>query len=67
LDIVWSRPLPDGVEPSTVTVTMDAAGRWFVSLRVEENVETLPPRTEAVGLELSYPQHRGEDSQSQDV
>jgi len=51
LDIVWSRPLPDGVEPSTVTVTMDAAGRWFVSLRVEENVETLPPRTEAVGLD----------------
>jgi len=33
LDIVWSRPLPDGVEPSTVTVTIDAAGRWFVSLR----------------------------------
>jgi putative transposase len=51
LDIVWSRPLPDGVEPSTVTVTIDAAGRWFVSLRVEENVETLPPRTEAVGLD----------------
>ncbi len=51
LDIVWSRPLPDGVEPSTVTVTMDAAGRWFVSLRVEEKVETLPPRTEAVGLD----------------
>ncbi len=51
LDIVWSRPLPDGVEPSTVTVTIDAAGRWFVSLRVQENVETLSPRNEAVGLD----------------
>ncbi len=51
LDIVWSRALPDGVEPSTVTVSLDATGRWFVSLRVEENVETLPPCTEAVGLD----------------
>jgi putative transposase len=32
LAIVWSRPLPDGAEPSTVTVSQDAAGRWFVSL-----------------------------------
>jgi putative transposase len=32
LDIVWSRPLPEGVKPSTVTVSQDAAGRWFVSL-----------------------------------
>src|SRR5215213_3726840 len=27
LDIVWSRPLPDGAAPSTVTVSQDAAGR----------------------------------------
>ncbi len=26
LDIVWSRPLPDGASPSTVTVSRDAAG-----------------------------------------
>ncbi|MET8211504.1 transposase, partial [Streptomyces sp. NPDC005373] len=32
LRIVWSRPLPDGASPSTVTVSQDAAGRWFVSL-----------------------------------
>jgi putative transposase len=32
LDIVWSRPLPDGTTPSTVTVSQDSAGRWFVSL-----------------------------------
>jgi putative transposase len=30
LAIVWSRPLPEGAEPSTVTVSRDSAGRWFV-------------------------------------
>lgn len=44
LDIVWSRPLPEGAEPSTVTVSRDAAGRWFVSLLVEDpTVKPLPP------------------------
>ncbi|MEU8264847.1 RNA-guided endonuclease TnpB family protein [Micromonospora sp. NPDC048999] len=36
LNIVWSRPLPEGAEPSTVTVSRDAAGRWFVSILVED-------------------------------
>jgi putative transposase len=36
LDIVWSRPLPEGVEPSTVTVSRDSAGRWFVSMLCED-------------------------------
>src|SRR5919109_4249624 len=36
LAIVWSRPLPDGVSPSTVTVSQDSAGRWFVSLLCDD-------------------------------
>src|SRR6266536_6407739 len=32
LDVRWSRPLPEGAEPSTVTISRDRAGRWFVSL-----------------------------------
>ncbi|MEU6008004.1 RNA-guided endonuclease TnpB family protein [Streptomyces sp. NPDC047453] len=36
LDIRWSRPLPPEARPSTVTVSRDAAGRWFVSLLVED-------------------------------
>jgi transposase, IS605 OrfB family, central region len=42
LDIVWSRPLPAGCAPSTVTVSQDAAGRWFVSLLCDDVVETVP-------------------------
>ena len=42
LDIRWSRPLPGGVEPSTVTVSQDRAGRWFVSVLVEAPVAPLP-------------------------
>jgi putative transposase len=43
LAIVWSRPLPEGCEPSTVTVSRDSAGRWFVSLLCEDpRVTALP-------------------------
>ncbi|MFD3702668.1 RNA-guided endonuclease InsQ/TnpB family protein [Nocardia sp. NPDC058658] len=38
LDIVWSRPLPEGAVPSQVTVSRDAAGRYFVSILVEATV-----------------------------
>ncbi len=51
LAIVWSRPLPEGAEPSTVTVSRDAAGRWFVSLLVEEKIALLPPARQAVGVD----------------
>lgn len=51
LAITWSRPIPDGVEPSTVTVSRDAAGRWFVSMLVETTVETLPPNSVTVGID----------------
>ncbi|WP_040825569.1 RNA-guided endonuclease InsQ/TnpB family protein [Nocardia jiangxiensis] len=52
LDIVWSRPLPDGVEPSTVTVSRDSAGRWFVSLLCKDpTVEPLPKRKTTIGID----------------
>ncbi|MBB5779821.1 putative transposase [Nonomuraea jabiensis] len=51
LDIVWSRPLPEGAEPSTVTVSRDAAGRWFVSILVEEKISPLPPVEASVGVD----------------
>ena len=51
LDIRWSRPLPEGAEPSTVTVSRDAAGRWFVSLLCECPVEPYPARDAVVGID----------------
>ncbi|MBN3931064.1 transposase [Streptomyces verrucosisporus] len=53
LDIVWSRPLPEGASPSTVTVSQDAAGRWFVSLLCEDpSVKPLPATSAAVGIDV---------------
>lgn len=52
LDIVWSRPLPDGAQPSTVTVSRDRADRWFVSFLVETTVQSLPATDKAVGVDL---------------
>jgi putative transposase len=50
LDIVWSRPLPDGAAPSTVTVSRDAAGRWLVSLLCDDVIEHVPA-SGAVGVD----------------
>ncbi|GLW22017.1 transposase [Microbispora amethystogenes] len=51
LEIAWSRPLPEGAEPSTVTVCRDAAGRWFVSLLVEETIRSHDPSESMVGVD----------------
>lgn len=51
LDIRWSRPLPDGAEPTTVTVSLDPAGRWHVSLLVECTIEPLPSMDRMVGVD----------------
>ncbi|WP_051393708.1 RNA-guided endonuclease TnpB family protein [Glycomyces arizonensis] len=51
LKIRWSRRLPVDAVPSTVTVSRDAAGRWFVSLLIEEDIPTLPEREGAVGID----------------
>src|SRR5919205_48662 len=51
LDIRWSRPLPHGSVPTTVTVSRDAAGRWFVSLLCEDTITPAPATTDTVGLD----------------
>src|SRR5689334_11166545 len=51
LAIRGPRRLPEGAEPSTVTGSRDAAGRWFVSLLVEEAVEQHPASETAVGID----------------
>jgi putative transposase len=51
LDIVWSRPLPEGSTPSTVTVSQDAAGRWFVSMLCDDRPHMPEPVNRAVGID----------------
>lgn len=51
LHIVWSRPLPDGAAPSTVTVSQDAAGRWFVSLLCDDVIHPTPAVNAAIGVD----------------
>ena len=55
LDIAWSRALPEGAQPSSITVSQDRAGRWFVSMLVEEQITQLAPldaTTSAVGVDM---------------
>ncbi len=53
LDIVWSRPLPEGASPSTVTVSQDPAGRWHVSILVQDpTLAPLPTVDTAVGIDV---------------
>jgi len=52
LNIVWSRPLPEGCTPSSVTVSKDKAGRYFLSILVEETIPTLPLTDKAIGIDL---------------
>ena len=52
LAIAWSRPLPDGAIPSSVTVTKDCADRYFVSILVEEDIKQLEPVEQSVGVDL---------------
>ncbi|OIV38562.1 transposase [Mangrovactinospora gilvigrisea] len=51
LDIRWSRPLPDDTEPTTVTVSRDSAGRWFVSMLCSDRVAPAAVTADAVGID----------------
>jgi putative transposase len=52
LPIRWSRKLPAGCEPSTITVKLSPSGRWSVSLLVEVEIEPLPESPNQIGIDL---------------
>ncbi|MEG3975736.1 RNA-guided endonuclease TnpB family protein [Microcoleus sp. herbarium8] len=52
LAIRWSRAIPQGAEPSSVTVRLSPAGRWSVSLLVDIEIEPLPQSPNEVGIDL---------------
>lgn len=53
LDIRWSRLLPNGCEPSSVTVRLHPSGRWHISIRFDDpTINLLPANDNAIGLDL---------------
>ncbi len=50
LAIRWSRTL-NGI-PTLLTITKDAANRYFVSLTIEEDITPLPEMDQQVGIDL---------------
>ncbi|WEJ91573.1 MAG: RNA-guided endonuclease TnpB family protein [Klebsiella huaxiensis] len=50
LDVRWSRELPSA--PSTVTLSRDAAGRYFVSCLCEFEPVSLPITAKTVGIDV---------------
>ncbi|MCC5665036.1 transposase [Nostoc sp. CHAB 5784] len=52
LAIRWSRQLPQGVEPSIITVKLSPSGRWTVSILVDVEIERLPESSNQVGIDL---------------
>ncbi|MEG4045304.1 RNA-guided endonuclease TnpB family protein [Microcoleus sp. Pol17_C1] len=52
LPIRWSRELPKGATPTTITVKLSPAGRWTVSLLVDVEIEPLPKCCNEIGIDL---------------
>ncbi len=52
LAIRWSRTLPRGAKPTTVTVSRDTAGRYFVSMLCDDTVSAKPAAAGHVGVDL---------------
>jgi putative transposase len=52
LDVRWSRAVPPAARVSTVTVSRDPAGRYFVSMLCLDDVAPKPPVQGRVGIDL---------------
>jgi len=55
LRIRWSRPLPVGslpYDPTTITISKDAAGRYFISFSIKIEPVAFPKTGRSVGLDL---------------
>lgn len=52
LNVVWSRIIPNDAQPSTVTVKLDAAGRWFVIILCDVELDFSPTVDGKIGLDL---------------
>ena len=54
LPIRWSKQIPEVCIPSTITVKMTPAGRWFVSILVDDyTIKPLPKIDKTIGLDVA--------------
>lgn len=51
LDVRWSRAMPEGAAPSSVTISKDSAGRYFASILVEDAIAPHPESASTVGID----------------
>lgn len=53
LHIRWSRKIPEGCTPSTITVKLTPSGGWYVSLLVDDHtVKPFPKVNKSIGLDV---------------
>jgi len=52
LAIRWSRQIPEGCEPSTITVKLSPSGRWTVALLVDVKIKPLPESPNRIGIDV---------------
>ena len=52
LAIRFSRTIPKAAKVTTVTISKDTAGRYFVSMLCDDVVAALPEATERIGIDL---------------
>ena len=53
LPIRWSKQIPEGCVPSTITVKLTPVGRWYVSLLVDDyTIKPLPKIDKTIGLDM---------------
>ena len=52
LDVRWSRQIPKAAKVTTVTVSKDTAGRYFVSLLCDDVVAAKPEAAGKIGIDL---------------
>ena len=53
LPIKWSRQIPKGCEPSSLTVNLHPSGRWHISIRFDApTIQPLPISDNSVGIDL---------------
>ncbi|MEC4987579.1 MAG: transposase, partial [Oscillatoria sp. PMC 1068.18] len=53
LPIRWSRQIPEGSDPTTVTVKLHPSGRWSISIRFDDpTIKPLPVIEKGIGIDL---------------